>query len=69
MKRYEIQLEMASGNTKIIEVEGMTEGDAMRNLTDNGRFVKDLKTKKLVNKDKVECVEFLKEVAFGATKA
>lgn len=62
MKRYEMNLEMTNGKTRTIEVEGTTQGDAMKNFTGDGRFVRDLKTLKLVNKDCVQEVEFVKEV-------
>jgi len=62
MKRYEIMLELDNGSERTIEVEGMSENDALTQLTNGNRFIKDLKTRRFINKDKIVSVDYKQEV-------
>lgn len=62
MKRYEFALVLDENIKRNVEVEGTTKNDALTQFTNNNRFVRDLKTDNLINKDKIILVDYKQEV-------
>lgn len=61
MKKYKFELEKITGKMDDILIEGVTEKDALTNIS-NKRFVMDLKTMKSVNTDHIVSIKFVGEV-------